>query len=52
MDLNKFKALYNLQILVLGNAINYPLPNWFLLLIDYIYSIERPLNILINYSVT
>jgi hypothetical protein len=36
---------------VLKNIINYPPPNCLLLLIGYIYNAEKPLNILINYSI-
>ena len=39
-DLSKIGAL---QFLILGNVINYPLPNWLLLLIGYIYNIKKPL---------
>ena len=52
IDLSKIKALRNLQILVLGNAIDYPLPDWLLQLIAYINNVEMPLNILVKRSVT
>ena len=41
-------ALYNLEFLALENAFNYPLPNLVILLIDYIYNLGKPLNILIK----
>ena len=51
-DLSGFETLGDLQILMSGNAIDYPPPNWFLLIIDYVYNIERPSNTLINRNIT
>ena len=50
-DLSKIRALRDFYFLVSGNIIDYPLPNQLLLLIGYTYNVEKPLNILINYSV-
>ena len=45
-------SLCNLQILMSGNVIDYPLPNWLLPLMAYIYDAEMPLNTLVKCSVT
>ena len=52
IDISEIGALYDLEFLVLGNAFNYPPPNLVLLLIDYIYNVERPSNTPTNRNVT
>jgi hypothetical protein len=48
IDIGEIGALRNLEFLVLGNAFNHPLFNLVLLLVDYIYNMEKPLSTLIE----
>ena len=48
IDIGGIEALYDLEFLVLKNTFNYPPPNLVILLVDYIYNSEKPLNILIE----
>ena len=52
INLGKIRALRDLEFLVSGNAIDHPPPNWVLLPISYIYNAGKPLNTLINRSIT
>jgi hypothetical protein len=51
IDISGIKALYNLELLILGNVFNYPLPNLVILLVNYIYNLKKPLNTLIEHII-
>ena len=51
IDISRIRALYNLEFLVLKNTFNHPPPNLVILLIDYIYNAEKPLNTLVKYII-